>query len=148
MHESTRHFQTSCPSCAAKLRVNRQHDGKAVICKHCGGMFVAIDASPPSSSSSDDLPAPNADPPAASTDRIVVLCPNCRTGLSVRRVYIGASVKCKQCAHVFPVADPAPIFSIPPDAKRQFRNHRMNLCPRSRPRRLYRGERTRSSCAA
>jgi chromosome segregation ATPase/uncharacterized protein YbaR (Trm112 family) len=115
MNESARHFLTSCPSCAAKVRVNRQHDGKAVVCKHCGGTFVAIDASEPSSSSSFNLPAPTPDPPAAA-DRIAVLCPNCRTGLSVRRVYIGASVKCKHCEHIFPVSDPAPVLSVPSDA--------------------------------
>jgi chromosome segregation ATPase len=35
--------------------------------------------------------------------RIVVVCPSCRATLSVRRVYVGNPVRCKQCDHQFTV---------------------------------------------
>jgi chromosome segregation ATPase/ribosomal protein L37AE/L43A len=117
MKESARHFVTHCPSCAAGLRVNRKYDGLAVVCKHCGQTFVAIDANKPTSSSSVDLPAYSPDPPAESAERITVLCPSCRATLSVRRVYIGASVKCKQCQQIFPVSEPPAVLSIPFDSE-------------------------------
>lgn len=47
---------------------------------------------------------------ASTADRIVVQCPNCRATLRVRPIYLGHSVQCKNCNHVFPLpasGDPA-----------------------------------------
>ena len=46
-------------------------------------------------------------------DRIVAVCPGCQATLSVRRVYIGHDVQCKQCGHIFPIAAPADTQSKP-----------------------------------
>jgi chromosome segregation ATPase len=55
---------------------------------------------------------------AIPAERIVVVCPNCQATLSVRRVYLGHQVLCKQCNHTFPVPDPAK-----PQAKSAFSDH-------------------------
>jgi hypothetical protein len=41
------------------------------------------------------------DPQSSPVDRIVVGCPNCRATLRVRRVYLGNSVRCKNCDQIF-----------------------------------------------
>jgi chromosome segregation ATPase len=41
--------------------------------------------------------------------RILAVCPSCKATLSVRQVYVGSAVRCKQCAHQFRV--PAPVTS-------------------------------------
>ena len=42
--------------------------------------------------------------------RVVVVCPSCKATLSVKRVYIGSAVRCKQCDHAFsvPIASDRP----------------------------------------
>jgi chromosome segregation ATPase len=45
----------------------------------------------------------------STVDRIVVGCPNCHATLRVRRVYLGNSVRCKNCDQVF-------LFEEPPDS--------------------------------
>ena len=46
--------------------------------------------------------------------RVVVVCPGCKATLSVKRVYVGNTVRCKQCEHEFRV--PAPADSQPQHA--------------------------------
>jgi hypothetical protein len=48
-------------------------------------------------------------PQSSPVDRIVVGCPNCRATLRVRRVYLGNSVRCKNCNQIF-------LFEEPPDS--------------------------------
>jgi chromosome segregation ATPase/ribosomal protein L37AE/L43A len=46
----------------------------------------------------------SANPPiqqAAQAERIVVDCPSCQATLSVRRIYLGRQILCKQCNHAF-----------------------------------------------
>ncbi len=70
--------------------------------------------------------ATRADKPLAGTctqttvpaDRILVTCPHCGTILSVRRVYIGDGVRCKQCSQRFlvpaaPGAQPVGVYDCP-----------------------------------
>ena len=51
--------------------------------------------------------------PSSRADRIMAVCPGCQATLSVRRVYIGNDVQCKQCGHIFPIAAPADTQSKP-----------------------------------
>ena len=44
--------------------------------------------------------------PVLQPERIVVNCPHCKSTLRVRRVYIGGSVRCKQCTRDFLVPPP------------------------------------------
>ncbi|MFI5457992.1 MAG: hypothetical protein ACHRXM_21335 [Isosphaerales bacterium] len=62
--------------------------------------------SPISSSSDEGMDGPSIQP-APPTDRIAVKCPSCQATLSVRRVYIGNQVRCKQCDETFLVSVPA-----------------------------------------
>jgi chromosome segregation ATPase len=39
--------------------------------------------------------------PSTRADRIVAVCPSCQATLSIRRVYLGNQVRCKQCEHIF-----------------------------------------------
>jgi predicted Zn finger-like uncharacterized protein len=57
-------------------------------------------------SSGEQLPGPSAQR-SSRADRIDAVCPGCQTSLRVRRAYIGSDVKCKRCAQIFRVADPA-----------------------------------------
>jgi hypothetical protein len=43
----------------------------------------------------------HSDPSASPPDRVIVDCPKCRATLKIRRVYLGCSVQCKNCAHIF-----------------------------------------------
>jgi len=55
---------------------------------------------------------------AIPTERIVVVCPSCQATLSVRRVYLGHQVLCKQCNHTFPLLD-----SAAPQTGSDFNDH-------------------------
>ncbi len=47
--------------------------------------------------------------------RVVAVCPICKAALSVRRVYLGTPVRCKQCGQVFTV--PADVVAPPEPAR-------------------------------
>jgi chromosome segregation ATPase len=55
---------------------------------------------------------------AIPTERIVVVCPSCQATLSVRRVYLGHQILCKQCNHTFPLLD-----SAAPQTRSAFSDH-------------------------
>jgi len=107
MNETRTHFIAVCPNCSASLRVNRKHIGQDVICNHCKHTFRAGKTDEPITPSSGEGMAGPSIQPAPPTDRIAVQCPSCQTTLSVRRVYIGNQVRCKQCGDTFIVSVPA-----------------------------------------
>ena len=43
--------------------------------------------------------------PPDPVERIVAVCPSCDASLSVRRIYIGLPIVCKQCQHTFLLRD-------------------------------------------
>ncbi len=52
------YFVQGCPTCGRRLQVRVEYLGKAVVCQHCRGKFVARDASladPAAAHSPDDL---------------------------------------------------------------------------------------------
>jgi len=106
MNETRAHFIAVCPNCSASLRVNRQHVGQHVICKHCEHTFRAMMANEPINPSSGESTAGPLIQPLPPSDRVAVSCPSCQATLSVRRVYIGNQVRCKQCGNTFLVRDP------------------------------------------
>ena len=55
---------------------------------------------------SSDYTAAAVNLPGTGSDRLTVNCPNCGTGLSVRRAYAGQNVRCGQCGQKFPVSLP------------------------------------------
>jgi predicted Zn finger-like uncharacterized protein len=107
MHESPRHFDSICPNCSASLRINREHVGKNVICKHCDHSFLAEESPEPIHTSREEGTASPSIQQAVQGERIVVVCPSCQATLRVRRVYVGRQVLCKQCNHTFTVSDRA-----------------------------------------
>ncbi len=106
MNDTQTHFVAVCPHCSTALRIRRVFAGQQVQCKHCEKTFVAEDAESPGTAGSVDGGASPSAPTSAQSERIVVTCPTCQTNLSVRRVYIGQQVRCKQCDETFLVTDP------------------------------------------
>ncbi len=107
MNETSAHFRTVCPSCLASLKINRNHIGQEVTCKHCSHTFRAEPSNPSAAiGSSDNRPAlPTQSDPTS--ERVPVPCPNCHATLSVRRSYYGSQVQCKNCGDVFLFCPPA-----------------------------------------
>jgi len=114
MNETASHFISVCPNCSASLRVNRKHVGQDVICKHCQHTFRAMMTYEQTTTSSAERTAEPSIQPLPPAERIAVSCPGCRATLSVRRVYIGREVRCKQCDNTFLV--PAPALSAPEES--------------------------------
>jgi len=55
--------------------------------------------------------------------RVIVVCPTCQATLSVRRVYVGSAVKCKQCGQIFTVpadAEDDPLSTVDRSAGAHF----------------------------
>ena len=44
---------------------------------------------------------------ASQAERIAIVCPSCEATLSVRRIYVGHQILCKQCSHTFLLRDSA-----------------------------------------
>ena len=42
---------------------------------------------------------------ASQAERIAIVCPSCAATLSVRRIYLGHQILCKQCSHTFLLRD-------------------------------------------
>ncbi len=105
MNDPQTHFVAVCSHCSTALKVRRVFAGQAVRCKHCEKTFVAEETDVPDTKGSEETVAqPVPDP--SKEERITVSCPSCQTTLSVRRVYIGRRVRCKQCDEPFLVSDP------------------------------------------
>jgi len=107
MSETHSHFVTVCPNCSTKLRVNRKHIGQDVTCKHCEHTFRAGQTNDPIAPSSGEGMAGPSIQAAQPEDRIALTCPSCQATLSVRRIYVGNQVRCKQCGNTFLVSAPA-----------------------------------------
>jgi predicted Zn finger-like uncharacterized protein len=107
MNESPRHFIGVCPKCSASLKINREHAGQNVTCKHCDHSFLAEVSKEPINASREEGTASPSIQQAGQAERIVVVCPSCHATLRVRRAYLGRQVLCKQCNHTFLVRDPA-----------------------------------------
>jgi chromosome segregation ATPase/ribosomal protein L37AE/L43A len=118
MNETQTHFVASCPYCSAQLKIRRGFVGQQVQCKHCNETFVANAANGPAAGASGEEDAVRPLPPASPPERVVVKCPNCQAALSIRRVYLGRQVRCKQCDEVFLASDSAAAVAPPPEARR------------------------------
>ena len=57
--------------------------------------------------------------PSSRADRIVAVCPHCQATLSIRRVYLGKEVRCKQCAQLFPLRADEDLEAKPNEPVRQ-----------------------------
>ena len=108
MHETRNHFVAICPGCSASLRVNRktQRPGRQTANlqaqsapERASGPFTPNVRRKVTAGSSIQPPPP--------IDRINAQCPSCQATLSVRRIYIGNQVRCKQCGGTFLVREPA-----------------------------------------
>ncbi len=111
MNETQTHFSATCPYCSTRLRIRRVFAGQQVQCKHCNETFVAKETNgAPPSGSGEGNPGQGSSPPAEQ-ERTVVTCPNCRTSLSIRRIYIGRQVRCKQCDESFLASDSSPMIA-------------------------------------
>jgi chromosome segregation ATPase len=106
MNDSQTHFIAVCPQCSTALKIRRVFAGQQVKCKHCEQKFVAEDTDAPGTTGSVEAGATPSSATSSQKERIVVTCPNCHSALSVRRVYIGRQVRCKQCDDTFLVSDP------------------------------------------
>ena len=111
MNETQTHFSATCPYCSTRLRIRRVFAGQQVQCKHCNETFVAKETDEATSSGSGDGNPGQGSSPPADQERAVVTCPNCRTSLSIRRIYIGRQVRCKQCDENFLASDPSPMIA-------------------------------------
>jgi chromosome segregation ATPase/ribosomal protein L37AE/L43A len=118
MNEAQTHFVASCPYCSAQLKIRREFVGQQVQCKHCKETFVAGAAAGPAAEAPGEGDAVRPLPPAPQTERVLVTCPNCQAALSIRRVYLGRQVRCKQCDGVFLASDSAAAVAPPPEARR------------------------------
>ncbi len=107
MNDTQTHFVAVCPHCSTALKIRRVFVGQQVQCKHCEKAFVAEDAGLPGTVETGEAAAHPVQTPSTG-ERIVVTCPTCQTTLSVRRIYIGRQVRCKQCDDTFLVSDPTP----------------------------------------
>lgn len=59
-------FQQGCPICGRRLEIDVNLLGRRVYCQHCGGGFIASDAT-----SADALPRPADRPQAALVDELI-----------------------------------------------------------------------------
>jgi hypothetical protein len=59
-------YHQNCPVCGRNLRIRVQLLGRRVYCQHCGGGFIASDAT-----SADALPRPADRPQAALVDELI-----------------------------------------------------------------------------
>ena len=106
MSETPTHFIAVCPHCLVGLKVPSEYSGQNVRCKHCDQKFRALSPDFPLTPGSSDYSAAAVSVPGSGSDRLAVNCPNCGTGLSVRRAYAGQHVRCGQCGQKFPVSLP------------------------------------------
>ena len=104
MSETPTHFIAVCPHCLVGLKVPSEYSGQNVRCKHCDQKFRALSPDFPLTPGSSDYSAAAVSVPGSGSDRLAVNCPNCGTGLSVRRAYAGQHVRCGQCGQKFPVS--------------------------------------------
>jgi DNA-directed RNA polymerase subunit RPC12/RpoP len=42
---TTTHFVQACPTCGRNLRVRQEYLSRQVVCRHCGGQFLACEGS-------------------------------------------------------------------------------------------------------
>ncbi len=49
------YFVQECPTCGRRLNIRVEYLGRRVVCQHCSGQFVALDASNGGSLSSSSL---------------------------------------------------------------------------------------------
>jgi predicted Zn finger-like uncharacterized protein len=118
MNETQTHFITSCPYCSTQLRIRRGFAGQHVQCKHCNETFVAKEADGPATAASGEVDPVRPLPPVSQEERVIVNCPSCQASLSIRRVYIGRQVRCKQCDEIFLASDSAAAIDLSPESRR------------------------------
>ena len=118
MNETQTHFVASCPYCSTQLRIRRVFAGQQVQCKHCNETFVAKETDGPATSASGEIDPVRPLPPLSQPERVVVSCPSCQAALSIRRVYLGRQVRCKQCDETFVASDSAASMALSQEARR------------------------------
>jgi chromosome segregation ATPase len=106
MTESATHFMTTCPLCTSKLQVKRIYLGQVISCKQCGHSFLATDASERDELSPGEHVAIPLFQTSGNSERIAVVCENCKVSLSVKRSRVGQVIRCKQCDHEILVQPP------------------------------------------
>ncbi len=117
MKTTQTHFVASCPYCSTQLRIRRDFAGQQVQCKKCTKTFAAKETDGPATAVPGEIGAVRLLPPASPVERVVVMCPSCQTPLSIRRVYIGRQVCCKQCNQTFLASDPAAATAVTPESR-------------------------------
>ena len=103
MSDSLTHFIATCPKCFAQLKVKVAYLGKPIRCKQCEHTFTGTGANEPSEASSPATTVGDSSPGVQDTERITVVCENCKTSLSIRRWLIGQVIRCKACERQFVV---------------------------------------------
>lgn len=107
MTDVATHFFSVCPNCSTALRIRRVYAGQPVQCRQCSRVFVATESAGSNGSVSTETPAPPGDSGSPAVERLLSSCPHCRATLSVRKAFIGQTVRCKQCDEAFVVTDPS-----------------------------------------
>ena len=104
MSETPTHFTAVCPHCLMALRVPSEYSGQNCPLQALRPEIPRALTRPSATPGSSDYSTAAVNVPGTGSDRLAVNCPNCGTGLSMRRAYAGQNVRCGQCGQKFPVS--------------------------------------------